>query len=178
MEVKFENVSFSYNQNTSLEKEVFSMSLELFERAVEKKKKVKLIFKNRDELECIPINVTQKNDKTYFNVYKKRTRNIESSRLSGVEVLDETFIDPFDGNQVAVFILKGALAKRYEARDNETININNDGTITVTNKNENKDLLLSRILRYEDLCEIIHPKAYREELKQIIIDTLNNYGVS
>lgn len=166
------------NKNIArVEKEEFSMSLELFERAVAKKRKVKLIFKNRDILECIPINITHNEDKIFFNVYNKRIRNIDSSRLSGVVLLEENYIEPFNSNQVAVFILKGNLAKRYEARENETIQINNDNTITVTNKNENKDLLLSRLMRYQDLCEIIQPKSYREELKQIINDTLNNYGV-
>lgn len=166
------------NKNIArVEKEEFSMSLELFERAVAKKRKIKLIFKNRDILECIPINITHNEDKTFFNVYNKRIRNIDSSRLSGVVLLKENYIEPFNGNQVAVFILKGNLAKRYEAHENETIQINNDNTITVTNKNENKDLLLSRLMRYQDLCEIIQPKSYREELKQIINDTLNNYGV-
>lgn len=169
---------YSNKEIVRVEKEIFSIPLELFERAVSKKRKIKLIFKNRSELECIPVNITQKDNKTFFNVYKKnKVRNIESSRLCGIRLLEDNFIDPFDGNQITVYILKGDLAKRYEARDNETIQQNNDGTITVTNKNENKDLLLSRILRYQDLCEIIQPKAYREELKQIINDTLNNYGV-
>ena len=160
-----------------IEKEEFSMSLELFELAVAKKRKIKLIFKNRDELECIPINIEKKDNKILFNVYNKRIRNIDSSRLSGIRLLEEIYVDPFDGNQVAVFVLKNPLSKRYEARDNETIQQNNDGTITVTNKNENKDLLLSRLLRYQDLCEIKQPKVYREEFKQIINDTLKNYGV-
>ena len=167
---------YSNKQIAKIDKEEYSLSFELFERAVAKKRKVKLIFKNRDELECIPLSITQYGKKSFFNVYNKRIRNIDTSRLSGIKFSDVSYIDPIDGNQVAVFNLKGPLAKRYEARDNETINHNNDGTITVTNKNENKDLLLSRLLRYQDLCEIIQPKIYREELKHIIECTLNNYG--
>ena len=47
----------------------------------------------------------------------------------------------------------------------------------VINRNENKELLLSRLLRYDDKCEIIQPKSYREEMKTIINDMLANYGV-
>lgn len=178
----FNNLSKKLNRYSNkkiinITKDDFSLSLEYFEHAVARKRKIKLIFKNRCELECIPMNISIENNKTFFNVYNKRIRNIDISRLSGVEIIDKNFIEPFDGNQVTVFILKGPLAKRYEARENEKIQQNSDGTITVTNKNENKDLLLSRLLRYQDLCEIIQPKIYREELKQIINDTLSNYGV-
>ena len=134
---------YSNKKIARVEKEEFSISLELFERAVAKKRKIKLIFKNRDELECIPLNITQKDNKTFFNVFNKRVRNIDSSRLSGVELLEENYINPFDGNQTAVFILKSPLSKRYEARENETVQQNNDGTITVTNRNENNILILS-----------------------------------
>lgn len=175
----FDKISkYSNKQIEKVEKEEFSMSLDLFERAVAQKRKIKLMFKNRDELECIPISITQNGKKTFFNVFNKRIRNIDSSRLSGMKFIDEQYIELFDSNQVAIFNLKGPLAKRYEARDNETIQQNNDGTITVINKNENKDILLSRLLRYQDLCEIVQPKGYREEFKQIISNTLNNYGVS
>ena len=110
-------------------------------------------------------------------MYNKRVRSIDVSRLSGVELLTQQYTEPYYGNQVVVFKLSGALAKRYEARANEKVSLNGDGTITVTNKNENKELLFSRLLRYDDKCEIIQPKAYRDEMKDIINQMLKNYGV-
>ena len=56
--------------------------------------------------------------------------------------------------------------------------INSDGSITVTNKNENKEILFSRLLRYDDKCELIRPIAYREEMKELINNMLENYGVN
>ena len=176
---KFMNKLSKYSNKrlAAIEKNSPTLSYELFERAVAKKYKVKLIFKNQAELACIPLKIDEVNEKTFFYVYNKRTRIIDRSRITGVELLDEKFIDPFDGNQVTIYKLTGGLAKRYSARQNESVEILSDGSILVTNKNENKDMLLSRLLRYQDSCELLKPKAYRDEFKQLIDETLKNYGI-
>ena len=150
--------------------------IQLFERAVANNRKIRLMFKNRAILECIPLSISKEGGKIFFNVYKKRIRNIDISRLSGIEQLDLQYVDPQEGDQVTVFKLKSGLAKRYEARENERVEVNSDGTITVYNKNENEELLLSRLMRYDDKCEILHPKTYREDMKALINETLKNYG--
>lgn len=169
---------FSNKYISRTEREGFILSVELFERAIAKKRKIKLIFKNRDILECVPLRVLKEGEKTYFIVYKNYERKIETSRLSGLELLGQRYIDALDGDQVVVFKLKGGLANRYEARENERVENNFDGTITVTNKNEKKEVLFSRLLRYDDKCEILHPKGYREDMKDLINDMLKNYGVN
>lgn len=169
---------FSNKQIARVDKDKLSIAIELFERAVYKQRKIKLLFKNQDYLECVPLNIFKGNDKTYFNVFNKKVRNIDISRLSGVQMLGQTYIEPFGGNQVVVFKLTGALAKRYEPRVNEKVSLNQDGSITVTNKNENKELLFSRLLRYDDKCEIIRPIGYREDMKALINEMLQNYEVS
>ena len=174
-----DKVSRFSNKNISrTEKEYFVMAVELFERAIAKKRKIRLLFKNQEKLECIPLSITKENDKTFFNVFNKKIRNIDKSRLSGIEISGQRFVPPFETEQVVVFKLKGNLAKRYEARENEIVDTNLDGTITITNKNENKEALFSRLLRYDDKCEILIPKNYREDMKDIINKMLNNYGVS
>ena len=178
---KFKNFITKLNRHskrniTTVVPDEFVFSFELFERAVSKKMKIKLLFKNKDKLDCIPIKITKEDKKTFFVVYNKRIRLIDTNRLAGIQILDEKFIDPFGGEQVTVFKLSGKLAKRYQARENEEVELHSDGTISVINRNENKDVLFARLMRYEDLCEIIRPKAYREEFIQLINDTLKNYG--
>lgn len=163
---------------TNVNKDEFNFSIELFEQAVSQKRKIKLLFKNRDELECIPLDIEQINGKTFFKVYSKRIRQIDISRLSGIQMLYNTYIEPFESNQSVVFKLKGALAKRYEARENETVQQCNDGSIMVTNRNENEERLISRLLRYDDKCEIVTPKFFREKMKEVLNNMLNNYGES
>ena len=41
---------------------------------------------------------------------------------------------------------------------------------------ENKDELLSRLLRYDKYCEILQPRKYRIEMKEILNKMLENYG--
>lgn len=163
---------------TNVNTNEFNFSVELFEQAVAQKRKIKLLFKNRDELECIPIDIERINEKTFFNIYNKRIRQIDINRLSGIQMLSNTYIEPFEGSQSVVFKLKGALAKRYEARENETVQQCNDGTILVTNKNENEEYLISRLLRYDDKCEVLTPKMFREKMKNVISNMLSNYGES
>jgi len=167
---------FSSREIVRVQKQEFSFSVELFERAIAKRKKVKLLFKNQYTLECVPISVTNENKKLFFNVYDKRIRNIEASRLSAVEISGRRFIDPFGGEQVVLFKLYNPLAKRYEARPNESVTINSDGTILVQNRNENLEMLYSRLLRYDDKCEIVQPKWCRDDMKDMINKMLENYG--
>ena len=160
----------------NINSEDYIYSFELFEQAIAKKVKICLLFKNQAKLDCIPLKISQKNKKMFFEVFNKRIRMIDTNRLAGIQILSEKFVDPFGVDQVAIFKLRGKLAQRYQARDNETVELNSDGTITVTNKNENKEMLLSRLMRYEDLCEIIGPKTYRDDFLRILTNTLKNYG--
>ena len=49
--------------------------------------------------------------------------------------------------------------------------------ITIVNYNGNTPALLSRLLKYGELCELKSPKYIKEELKNIIDEALENYGV-
>ena len=169
---------YSDKKIAKIEKSSYDFSSEIFENAISRRKRVILMFKNRQELNCTPIKIVDTEDKKFFKVYDKRERMIDVSRLSGIRATNESFLPAFYPEQTVIFKLKGNLAKRYEARYNETVNLNPlDESITVSNLDENKDDLISRLLRYDDKCEVLHPKALRGEMKQIIQNTLNNYGV-
>ena len=169
---------FSNREIEAVNKDKLDLSIELFERAVAKQRKVKLLFKNRDIIECIPLDVTKTADKTYYNVLYKKPRSIDSSRLAGIQMTGQRYAEPFASEQTVVFKLTGGLAKRYEPRANESVEVTSDGDLIVTNKYERKELLFSRLLRYDEKCEIIRPVAYREEMKELIKEMLQNYGVS
>ena len=163
---------------TRIEKDSFISAFESFERAINNRKKVTLLFKNRYELEGIPVDITTERGKIFFVMYcKNRIRMIDAGRLSGIKVLDKNFIG-YKNEETIVFKLKGKLAKRYELRPEETlVSSNSDGSITVSNKCLNSEMLLSRLMRYDDLCEICTPSDAREQMKILIDDTLKNYGI-
>ncbi len=179
----FEVFSTKINRYTGrkivkVDKTNINLSYELFERAVSQKRKVRLVFKNGVLLDCIPLCVLHLNDKKFFSVFNKRTRIISENRLSGIEMLGAKYYDlPPDQDVTVIFKLKGNLAKRYEIRPNEICDECSDGTKLITNKGEAKEILFSRLMRYDDKCEILSPEPYREEFKQFICDTLKNYGV-
>lgn len=162
-----------------VEKKAYPIAFELFEKAINMKKRVKLLFKNRYELSGIPVDITTQKGKIFFRIYtKSRIRMIDASRLSGIEVLDETFVG-YMNEQDVLFKLKGKLAKRYEIREEEELRniVPPEDGILVCNKSRNSEMLLSRLMRYDSLCEVVAPKIIREDMKELINDTLLNYGI-
>ncbi len=149
----------------------------IFEKAVRDETKLLFMLKNKTSLKCIPINILEDNGKRYFHVYAEdKERNILIERVSGIEILKERFhASKADGT--VVYKLTGALAKNYNIRENEKIITDNlPESITIVNYNENSLVLLSRLLRYGNLCEIKTPSTMRLRMKNIIDETLANYG--
>ncbi len=51
-----------------------------------------------------------------------------------------------------------------------------DNTIKVTTYLDDKNLLLRRLLRYGDSCEVIYPNTVKHKIAETIKNTLENYG--
>jgi len=148
-----------------------------FENAIQDEHKVKLTLKNKTELDCVPIKIVENVNGLHFHVRcLDKDKMILVNKISAIEILKERFRNSkYEGS--VIYKLTGNLAKNYNLRENEKI-IPSDSkeSITVVNTNENHLLLIPRLLRYGELCEIIMPKYTREEIKNIIDKTLANYG--
>ena len=168
---------FSNKKISRVEKATYQISVEMFERAIKEKRKIRLMFKNKAIWDCIPLNIAENKGKNFFHVLANgHEKMVDTERVSGIEVLSDKFVKNYS-EQVVVFELKSPLAERYSLRENERLIKPFDGkSITVSNHGEGKEILLSRLLRYDDKCEIINPKIYREEMKEIIDSALRNYG--
>ena len=168
---------FSNKKISRVEKATYQISVEMFERAIKEKRKIRLMFKNKAIWDCIPLNIAENKGKNFFHVLANgHEKMVDTERVSGIEVLSDKFVKNYS-EQVVVFELKTPLAQRYSLRENERLIKPFDGqSITVSNHGEGKEILLSRLLRYDDKCEIINPKIYREEMKEIIDSALRNYG--
>ena len=110
------------------------------------------------------------------NVYtNNKEKLVPIDRIVGIETLNqESFYKA--QQQEFVFKVTGKLAERYTLKDGETMLEMGFGYKIISNKEENKELLISRILRYDSCCEILKPLEFREEVKNIIEKTLLNYG--
>lgn len=171
-------IRFSNKNIARVDKLSGTNSFEIFERAITNSRTVKLLYKNGNVITGIPIRIGDKNGKRYFNIlYKNKERHIDVNRVSGIHATNDKSIQNYNSNMVQ-FILKGDLARRYELRENETLTDRTENAIIISNHGENPDVLLSRLLRYDCLCEIIRPVQLREKMKKIIKDTLKNYGES
>ena len=99
-------------------------------------------------------------------------------RISGLEILGKVFVPSEEElGETVVFKIKGDLISRYTLREHETeIGRHIPEYITISNTGEDKKELLSRLLRYDKLCEIVSPQHYRDEFKLMLNDMLANYG--
>lgn len=75
-----------------------------------------------------------------------------------------------------VYRIKNRLAKNYRLREWEKLeNKETNGNLVIVNKGEDFNILLKRLMRYGAECEIISPKFFKEEMKNLINKTLSNY---
>jgi len=75
------------------------------------------------------------------------------------------------------FKLRGRLAKTYELHENEKFSEINktEGTITITSYVDCKNMLLQRLLKYGDLCEVVYPKPFIDKIASTLKTAIENY---
>ena len=161
-----------------VEKKSIKIIQELYNKAVQEKRKVLLMFRAKVVIECIPVAIADYKNKPSFKViYHNKEKYIAIERISGLELLGKRFVVDDNIEREVVFKLTGGLAKRYAIREHEEILASHlPEYITISNSGENKEELISRLLRYDKDCEIIKPASYREEMKNILNKMLANYG--
>lgn len=76
-----------------------------------------------------------------------------------------------------VYKIRNNLAKAYRLREWESTDgkIDEDGWLTIVNNNENFDVLIKRLMRYDVCCQVVSPKNFRERMLSTIDETLSNY---
>ena len=168
---------YSNKQILRVEDKTKQETFDVFERAIREKRKISLMLRGKTVLECIPLAIVEKKGKTFFSInYDDKDKLISVDKVLGIELLFQRFMSKYS-NQVVVYKLTGNLAKRYELRENEQIMNRDENEIVISNKDEDKRELFSRLLRYDSNCEILHPKSYRDDMKKLLEEMLGNYGV-
>ena len=168
---------FSNKQIFRVEDANFEFISEIFKEAIKDSKKVRLLYKVRKTIEGTPVSIIENNNRFFFCIkIDSKEKKIPVERIAGIEILSQKSFDPFS-EQSVIYKLKGDLAKRYIVKDDEQLfDAKEDGEITIVNKSQDKGALISRLLRYDSCCEIVHPKNFREDFINIIKATLENYG--
>ena len=169
---------FSNKKIAKVDRKITNIIKEFFDKAIFEKRKIKLIFKSKISLDCIPLEIKEKGGKTEFHVISDgREIAINIDKLAGIEILEKKYNQYNSSNDSVIFVLKGALAKRYSLRENETLLDSTSDTLTVSNQGDDKLELLLRLMRYDVSCEVKSPAYYREDMKKMLELTLKNYEV-
>ena len=159
------------------EKNIYENTKSYFEKAIIDSRKVQITLRDKSSLKCIPVDIQEHNNKTYFRViYDDKEKLILKDKVTGVSVLNDR-CRVKKRNENVIYKLTGKLAYNYNIRENEKMIADNlPESVTIINYEENRDILIPRLLRYGELCEIISPSELREEIKSIVHNALANYG--
>lgn len=134
--------------------------------------------RNKDiHSKCKPKEVTYDVKTAYLNAYdivKKENIEIALPNILSINILPNRS-SSYESTTTVVYKLKGRLAKTYKLKDGEKLQDKKDGEIIVSNSGEPLDKLFSRLMRYADLCEIITPKFIRNDMVNLINETLKLY---
>ncbi len=146
------------------------------------KQKLEIIFTNEkgEELNliCSPLEQTYVKRKICLKVLGNSGSRVYEIPIENIKSIKQLPVASSSASipTTVVYKIKNRLVKNYKLRDWERLDkIEADGSQIIVNKNEDLDLLLSRIMRYGTECEICSPKFLREEMVEKINATLANY---
>lgn len=170
----FINLEFDYSK--------YSKQIVEYENYCFDRQKIKITYKNPTKAEASimvePNEIKYRGNEVYLSVYNPLSAQIQDINLNSILKVEQL---PLKSNPTSMlssvtFQLKDRLAEGYKLHDGEKLfQTKSDGSVVILNQKEDRTLLLKRLMRYGENCEVISPKALREEMKQMIKATLSNY---
>ncbi|MFH0702555.1 MAG: WYL domain-containing protein [bacterium] len=118
-------------------------------------------------------------DNVYISGYNPITGEKQSFHMDYIQEIKQLPVKSKFNYVISpvIFKLKGRLAKGYRPYEGEKITEADpdDKNLTIAAYVDDKNMLLHRLLKYGNYCEIIYPKYVRDKAIKIIQDTLKNY---
>lgn len=148
--------------------------IEQYEKYCKDELKLKIIYKyellqGQKEFLIAPLKVIYKKGNAVLIGYDSKNNEYKEFLIENIVNVEQTPQKAIPNSSASVlFKLKNRLAKSYVLKKNETLLECGNDFIIVSNKKEDKELLLRRLLRYFDQCEILYPKSYRTSLLDMI----------
>lgn len=160
----------------------FSSKISVYEQYCMDRQKLKITYEDRHEsnisVTVEPNEIKYKGSDVYFRVYNPLSAEIQDINFESIIEIKQL---PQKSNAInmhssVTFKLKDRLAKAYRLHDGEKLlKLEDDGSIVILNQQEDRILLLKRLMRYGENCELISPKRLRADMINMITSTLNNY---
>lgn len=137
--------------------------------------------KNKAETSVMvePCEIKYLNNEVYLSVYNPVSAQIQDINFNLIIKIEQLPLKSNFTNMYSsvTFLLKDRLAKAYELHESESLlQMKSDGKIVILNRKEDRVLLMKRLMRYGENCEVISPKSLREDMKQMVKSTLSNYN--
>ena len=140
--------------------------------------KAKLIYKN-SSYTITPLEFKFTPDKAYLMAFDEDKLVNKRFLLDDIKEITNLFqiSNKVFFSQKTVFRLTGRVARGYKSPyENEVIEYLDDGSILVQNSYEDKKVLLKRLLKYFEFCEIISPKSDKDEFIKMIDNLIESYS--
>lgn len=176
------NIKKPYINNLKFDYSKYEDQIHLYEKYCNDKQRIKITYRKKNKVEnsiiAEPNEIKYMASNVYFNVYNPATAQIQNINLDLITKVEQLPLKSNTVNMITsvTFELKNRLARAYNLRDGEKLlQLKSDGNIVVMNQQEDHNLLIQRLIRYGENCEIIAPKILREEMNQIIKTTLELY---
>ena len=121
-------------------------------------------------------NVIEKNNKIYIVCYNRlwtRNKRIPLDSIIKLEQLSQKSPQIKNVNTV-IFEVYGRLVKSYKLKPSEEVIDYSKECLTISNKEEDKDSILLRLLKYGENCKIIKPLSYKKEFISLTNSILKN----
>lgn len=159
--------------------------LKKIEHVCYESQKIKLYFYDKNKNMALsnvvvePKEIMYRDNKVYFSVYNPVSAQIQSFDLADIVKVEQLPLRAGSSNMFSSvsFLLKESLASAYKLHKEEKILKKNiDGSIVVINYIEDRQLLLQRVLRYGEFCEVLSPKTFRDEVRNTVNRMLQNYN--
>lgn len=170
----FSNFKFDYNK--------YLTQIHEYEKYCFDGQRIKVIYKNKDEMQTSamvePNEIKYIENEVFLSVYNPVSAQVQDINFNSIVRVEQLPLKSNPKNMLAsvTFKLKDNLAKVYKLREGEKLlQLNQDGSLVILNRQEDQTLLLKRLMRYGENCELLSPKTLREDMKQLIKMTLKNY---
>ena len=185
---KYIEPKFSINELSLLfEKEKMQENYELKNRLllsisdmiIDNQQVILKYWRTKNQIEELKVElkeIVEKNKKVFVYCYCPtlgRNKNIDVDTIVELNQLPNKSQNRNCLNSV-VFELYGRLASSYKLKPSEKVINFNQNYITVSNTEEDKDILFRRLLKYGESCKIVTPKSMKKEMIEVTNKMLKN----
>ncbi len=169
-----------YVQNFKLA--LYDKNIQNFEKYCKDKLKLTIKYKNSSTSETekyniAPVKIIYKNKNAALIGYNYATNSYKEFLLENIiEVTQMPQISTINLSGSLTFKLKNRLAASYKLKEGESVIEQGPDYIIVSNNLEDKDLIIKRLIRYFNNCEILYPKSMKEKMLNLIEDMEKMYA--